>query len=357
MSRASSLRVSTRVVALVAGGAALSALVVQAGFGTPRAANTTNGSAHQRTAAQQRLDHKPAYLLLHPRLTATPRPVSTSRNSIFAWVLQRSTTAECRLDHRAWKSCTSPKTYLALHLGTHVFRVRANRTHGRRRSSVTRFTWKIVSSTPPAASTITAGPDEDTTSTDAVFGFDVAAGTGFECRLDGSGWQQCSNPAVYVGLGTGTHMFCVRAIGPGAVAGPKTCTTWTVHSPAQSPQPSAAFTISGSLPTLLSPGAGGPLQLTVANPFDFDLRVTALTVAVKPGSSRPGCDGAANLRLTQSNTAGGLLSIVVPAHGSTTLPAQGATAPQLTMLDLATNQDSCKNAVFTFSFSGTGTRA
>ena len=47
-----------------------------------------------------------------------------------------------------------------------------------------------------------------------------------------------------------------------------------------SPTSSGAFTISGSLPTLLSPGSGGPLPLTVSNPFDFDLRVTALVVTV-----------------------------------------------------------------------------
>ena len=220
-----------------------------------------------------------------------------------------------------------------------------------------RFAWTVVSGAVPAAPTITSSPAEDTTSTEAVFSFDIAAGNSFQCRLDRSGWQQCSNPAMYVGLGTGPHTFCVRDVGTGGVAGPETCVTWTVHSPANAPLPSEAFTISGSLPTLLSPGIGGPLPLTVLNPFDFDLSVTALTVTVRPGSSRPGCDGPANLQVTQSNAAAGSVSIVVPAHGAVTLPAQGATAPQVTMLDLATNQDACMNAVFALSFSGTGTRA
>jgi hypothetical protein len=61
--------------------------------------------------------------------------------------------------------------------------------------------------------------------------------------------------------------------------------------------------------------------------------------------------------VTQSNTAGGSVSVVVPAHGSVTLPAQGATTPFVAMLDLATNQGACKNAVFTLSYSGQGTRA
>ena len=218
-----------------------------------------------------------------------------------------------------------------------------------------RFSWKIYSSVPPAAPAITSSPDKDTTSTDALFRFDVATGNGFECRLDRSGWQRCSNPASYVGLGTGTHTFCVHAVNPVRVAGPDTCFNWMVHSPTTT-SPSGAFTISGDLPTLLSPGADLPLNVTVSNGFDFDLSVTELRVTVAPGSSEPGCDGPANLQVTESNAAGGALSIVVPAHGSVTLPAQGATAPQVTMLDLPTNQNACKNAVFTFTFSGSGTR-
>ena len=324
-----------------------------------RARNSTGDTSDPSTyswtvvAPRRRLQ---ALNRLHPLLTTAPVRPWISRNATFAWLRQRLTTAECRLDAGAWKPCANPTTYLRLRLGTHVFRLRAKRANGRR-SGVNRFLWTIVSASAPLAPKITSGPDTDTTSTDAVFRFEVAAGNTFECRLDSSGWQQCSNPAVYVGLGTGTHTFCVRAIGPSGIAGPETCVTWRVHSPASPPEPSGAFTISGSLPTVLSPGAGGPLPLTVSNPFDFDLRVTALAVTARHGSSRPGCDGTANLQVTQSNTADGSVSIVVHPHRSVTLPTQGATAPQVTMLDLAINQDACKNAVFTFSYSGTGTRA
>ena len=312
---------------------------------------TSSASAYSWTVVRRRAR---ARLWLHPVLTTVPVRPSISRNATFAWLLPRRATAECRLDTGAWQPCQNPKTYRGLHLGTHVFRVRASGGNGS--SGANRFTWKIYSSVPPAAPTITSGPDKDTTSTDALFGFDVASGNGFECRLDHSGWQQCSNPASYVGLGTGTHTFCVQAVDSAGIAGPETCVSWMVHSPTTS-SPSGAFTISGDLPTVLSPGTTLPLSLTVSNRFDFDLSVTAITVTVAPGSSQPGCDGPANLQVTQSNVAGGLLSIIVPAHGSVTLPAQGATAPQVTMLDLATNQNACKKAVFTFSFSGSGTRA
>ena len=80
-------------------------------------------------------------------------------------------------------------------------------------------------------------------------------------------------------------------------------------------------------------------------------------MTVLAGSSLPGCDGPVNLQVTQSNMVGGLARSSSPQHGSVTLPAQGATAPLVAMLDLATNQDACKNAVFTFSYSADGTRA
>jgi hypothetical protein len=198
---------------------------------------TSDASTYSWTVVQPRLRHTQAYLPLRPLLTTAPVRPWMSRNATFAWLLQRSATAECRLDAGIWKPCPNPKGYLGLRLGTHVFRVRAKHANGRR-SGVNRFVWKIVSSAPPTHPTITSGPDEDTTSTDAVFAFDVAAGSSFRCRLDGSGWQQCSNPAVYVGLGTGPHTFCVRAILPGGVAGLETCVTWTVHRPASPPQPS-----------------------------------------------------------------------------------------------------------------------
>jgi hypothetical protein len=250
----------------------------------------------------------------------------------------------------------NPTTYLGLHLGEHVFRVRAKAASGRR-SSVNRFVWTISASPPPPAPTITSHPHATTTSTDASFDFDVASGSTAECRLDDRPWQECSPPAMYVGLDPGTHTFCVRAIGHGGVTGPETCFTWTVLGSESPPGPSGLFAISGSVPGLLFPGGGGPLPLTVSNPFDFDLTVTALSVNVLSGSSMPGCDGPTNLQVTQSNTAGGSVSVVVPAHGSVTLPAQGATTPHVAMVDLATNQGACKNAIFTFSYAGQGTRA
>jgi hypothetical protein len=53
--------------------------------------------------------------------------------------------------------------------------------------------------------------------------------------------------------------------------------------------------------------------------------------------------------------ADGSVTVVVPAGGTVALPAQGATAPVLTMLDLPSNQDACKGAIFTLSYAAMGT--
>ena len=219
-----------------------------------------------------------------------------------------------------------------------------------------RFTWTITESPLPPPPTIESGPDGSTSATDATFQFAVVDGAAAECRLDGGAWLPCSSPVVYVGLAVGTHVFCVRAVAADGTVGAATCRSWTITSGATE-EPTGAFTISGNLPGLLVPGSGGAVPLRVANPYDFPLRVTGLTATVLAGSSQAGCDGLANLQVTQSNTAGGSVAIVVPALGTVTLPAQGATAPVVTMLDLPTNQDACKNATFALSYRGTGTRA
>jgi hypothetical protein len=133
------------------------------------------------------------------------------------------------------------------------------------------------------------------------------------------------------------------------------CVAWLiVPRAAGDPPPGGSFSITGDLAVSLAPGVGGPLTLTVANPYDVELRVTHIGVAVSPGSSRPGCDGPANLQVTQSNVSPGG-PLVVPAQGSVTLPAQGITRPTVTMRNLPVNQNACKGATFTFVFSGTGT--
>jgi hypothetical protein len=293
-----------------------------------------------------------------PRISSAPLRPAISTRATVAFDRSSGMKYECSLDGGDYLPCRSPVTFGGLSRASHVFAVRARNSTGDA-SDASTYSWTVVprrrrlQPLTRLHPLLTTAPVRPWISTNATFAWLRQRSTTAQCRLDAGAWKRCGNPETYLGLRLGTHVFRVRAKRVNGRRSGVNRFAWTIVSGSAPPAP----IISGSLPTLLSPGAGGPLPLTISNPFDFDLRVTALAVTVRPGSSRPGCDGAANLQVTQSNTAGGSVSIVVPAHGSVTLPAQGATAPQVTMLDLASNQDACKTAVFTFSYSGTGTRA
>ncbi len=305
----------------------------------------------------------PAGTVPRPVMITVPVKPWVSREATFSWGSRGAPSSQCALDQAKWSTCRSPKTYRGLALGKHVFNVRG--VNGSKHSTRNQFTWTISSGEPPAPPTITGGPDQDTTSTQAVFEFDVPEGMQFQCMLDGGGWQSCTNPAIYVGLAPGSHTFCTRSIGPNGVPSLPSCTTWVIHGAANGPTaqppaptpppPTGTFTITGDLPGLLAPGIGGSVPVTITNPLTFPITVTDLVTTVGSGSSNAGCDGASNLDVTQSNMAGGAVSVVVPASGSVVLPAQGATAPVVTMLDLATSQDDCKGANFTLSYAAMGT--
>jgi hypothetical protein len=299
----------------------------------------------------------PAGVVPRPVMVTVPVKPWVSRSATFSWDRRGAASSQCSLDGSSWRACTSPKRYRGLALGKHAFAVRG--ITGAQHSSVNQFHWTITEGTPPPPPVLTGAPGSDTTSTEAVFSFDVPAGMEFQCSLDSSDWQPCSSPTIYVGLGVGSHTFCARSVSPTGIPSLPTCTTWVIHAveqpPVTPPPPPGQFTITGDQPVLLAPGLGGPVPVTITNPQSFPITVTGLVLTVASGSSKPGCDGASNLSVAQSNLAGGAVSVVVPAGGSVLLPAQGATAPVVTMLDLGSNQDTCKGATFTFDYAAMGT--
>jgi hypothetical protein len=300
-----------------------------------------------------------------PVLITTPMPPYASPSATFSWRAPRgtrwrkATTFQCSLNRRAWRSCSAPRTYRRLRSGAHAFRVRAKLAD--RRSPSNSFHWMIALSV-PGPPRISSGPPDPTTSPDVSFTFEAHGAAGYDCYLDETAWQPCSSPVSFVGLQPASHDFCVRGLSAEGVAGPEACDGWLQQPISGGPPPppippAVSFVIGGDLPGLLFPGASGLLPLSISNPNDFDLLVSNLVVTAAAGSSRAGCDGVANLGIAQSNAALGAASLLVPAHGSVTLPAQGATAPVVTMLDLPTSQDACKGALFTLAFSGSGTRS
>jgi hypothetical protein len=115
------------------------------------------------------------------------------------------------------------------------------------------------------------------------------------------------------------------------------------------------FPIAGDLKTLLYPGRGASLDLVLTNPHPFDIRVTALSVSVRPRTSNPGCSADANYAVRQYR--GGYPLVLHP--GSTRLSeldSNSAIWPQVSMHNLPTNQDACKHARLSLDYRGLATR-
>jgi hypothetical protein len=122
-----------------------------------------------------------------------------------------------------------------------------------------------------------------------------------------------------------------------------------------------AFTIAGSLPGLLTPGTGAPLDLTLTNLENTDLLITTLDVEVTTvsgprGGSTRGCDPD-DFSVQQFS---GRAGFTLRASSSADLGELGFGPrewPQVSMLNLPVNQDGCKGASLSLSFSGTATEA
>lgn len=111
------------------------------------------------------------------------------------------------------------------------------------------------------------------------------------------------------------------------------------------------FRITGSVAQLFAPGVSRSVDLVIDNPHNFTIRVTGVTITVEAATSRAGCSGTANLKVTKTLS----VPVDVPKNATRSLQQLGVAQdawPVLTMPNLATNQDACKSAVFTLTYSG-----
>jgi hypothetical protein len=200
---------------------------------------------------------------------------------------------------------------------------------------------------PPPKPRITMHPDKLSTSTGARFAFAVRGGKPrFQCRLDGRPWSACQAPVTFSRLATGSHSFSVRSAGARGRHSRTARFRWQVLEPKD-------FSIVPQLAGLgpLFPGAPAqPLPLVITNPNPVPIFVTSLQV--RATADPPGCGSAENLVLIGSS-ASGAGPIKVPASGSVSLPAPGASAPSIQLRDLPVNQDACQRTQFPLAFSGT----
>jgi hypothetical protein len=282
-----------------------------------------------------------------PQLVQKPADPSASDSATFAFAdAEANVTYLCQLDGAAYAACTNPVTFKRLADGTHQLGVKARDAAGNV-GVASAYRWRIDTVAPPKP-TLTQTPANPSASASATFAFaDSEAGVGFECALDGGAYVVCASPKSYSGLSDGSHAFAVRARDGAGNRSASTSFAWTVQT-ATTGQP---FTIAGGYGGLLYPGKTAALALRVSNPNGQPILVTSLVVTIQPGSSKAGCDGPGNLQITASNVSDAN-PLSVPANGSVTLPSGSVSAPQVTMRNLATNQDACKGALFTFAYSG-----
>jgi large repetitive protein len=236
--------------------------------------------------------------------------------------------------------------------GSYTIHVRASDQAGNKTSpaaqAIAHFT---VDTTPPPVPTITAHPQSSTTSRSASFSFtDGEPGASLLCRRDGGRFARCTSPVSYGSLSLGAHTFQVQASDAAGNASAPATYSWTIvkEEKAAAGKP---FTVTGNASGPLAPGVSRALAITLSNPNNVTIFVTALNASVASGSSKAGCDGPTNLALTQSNVSEAN-PLTIPANGQVTLPAGAVSTPQVLMKDLPVNQDACKGATFTFNYSG-----
>jgi hypothetical protein len=141
------------------------------------------------------------------QITVKPPNPSNDASPSFGFAATDATSVECRLDGPAFTPCASPKQYPDLPDGPHAFFVRAIDAAGN--VAEASHAWTIETGPPTAA--LASAPSGLSSSSAATFAFSADEPSSFECTLDGRGFEQCSSPATYHGLGDGQHAFSVRA--------------------------------------------------------------------------------------------------------------------------------------------------
>jgi hypothetical protein len=115
------------------------------------------------------------------------------------------------------------------------------------------------------------------------------------------------------------------------------------------------FSIGGDVTSPLYPGANAPLDLVLTNPHAFDIKVSGLSVHARDRTTNADCSGDANYAVTQYS--GSYPLVLHPGRSQlSALVADSTLWPQISMRNLPTNQDACKDAVLSLDYTGLAAR-
>ena len=193
-------------------------------------------------------------------------------------------------------------------------------------------------------------PSSPTNATTATFTYtDSANSVNFFCSLDAAAFTSCPSSGItYNNLGNATHTFRVEAQhGNGnAPISSAASFAWTVAN--------QSFTISGSLKNALAPGSPAQaLDLQISNPYSFAIKVSGIVVTLVK-TSNSGCTSGTNFQVTQYS--GPSFTMAAGLNENLSQVVTGTQQlPHVQMLNLDTNQDVCKSATLTFSYTGSAT--
>lgn len=314
---------------------------------------------------------------------------------------ERGVRLQCSIGTARFSDCASPVVFPGrLHLGWHTFRVRAQTRSGQL-SSLARYRWLIDRRAPSVSLVFPAnGGSYDAAHWDAgcLHGAPGLCGRASDPsgvrrvmvsirQRAGEWWggHSFDKRRAFFIAATGTRnwryplavpvldgRYTVRVRATDRLgnttsraarastrpAGPAASFT-IIPSPSPTPPttgpgqqlPGVAFSITGSAPASLYPGApAAAIPVTLENPNSAAITVTNVTATLNASGVPAGCQ-AGWFAIGQSNISASQ-PVTVPANGSVTLPAQGASAPTIQLTDSHTNQDACQNAHLTLTYTG-----
>ncbi|MBU6364236.1 MAG: M4 family metallopeptidase [Acidobacteria bacterium] len=175
-----------------------------------------------------------------PETTITVKPAAYIRaqSAAFSFTADEAgSTFQCSIDGAAFTTCTSPKSYTGLTVGTHQFLVRARDAAGNVDS--TPATWDFTVDLTPPDTSFTSVPPAVKNGTSATVAFTSPDGTAtFKCARTGLGPTACTSPYTWSGLTDGTYTLTAQAVD---LAGNEDSTPATTTVRIDNTAPTASF--------------------------------------------------------------------------------------------------------------------
>ncbi|HKY11885.1 MAG TPA: hypothetical protein VJL85_00935 [Gaiellaceae bacterium] len=227
-------------------------------------ATDTAGNAGPETAYTWTID------TIVPTALITLKPPSSTNSPTFAFIASESSSFTCRLDGGGFAPCASPTGYSNLADGPHAFAVRATDSAGNT-SPEAGHTWTIETRAPTAA--LTSAPSSLSSSSAATFAFSADEPSSFDCALDDRGFEPCSSPATYHGLGDGQHAFNVRARDAVGNLSPAVSRAWTIDT-------TAPETTLASAPKAVTTASSATFTFSASEAGSFECRLDGAPFAL-----------------------------------------------------------------------------